>query len=76
MGVARAGHRCPPSQVAARVGQLIHDVFVNGCILAMRPTVAVAVAVPAVASLSCLLIINRRSAATEVAPAASEIAVA
>jgi EmrB/QacA subfamily drug resistance transporter len=65
-----------PSQVAARVGQLIHDVFVNGYILAMRPTVAVAVAVLAVASLSCLLIINRRSAATNVAPTASEIAVA
>jgi hypothetical protein len=78
VGRGQSGASLPaglPSQVAARVGQLIHDVFVNGYILAMRPTVAVAVAVLAVASLSCLLIINRRGVATEAAPA-REIAVA
>jgi EmrB/QacA subfamily drug resistance transporter len=64
-----------PAQVAARVGQLIHDVFVNGYILAMRPTVAVAIAVLAVASLSCLLVVNRRRAAVE-AEAATAVAVA
>lgn len=65
-----------PAQVAARIGQLIHDVFVNGYVAAMRPTVAVAIGVLAVASLSCLLVVNRRRAAGETAARAAEIAVA
>ena len=64
-----------PAQFAARVGQLIHDVFVSGYITAMRPTVAVSVGVLAVASLSCLLVVNRRRTAGRVAPAA-EVAIA
>jgi EmrB/QacA subfamily drug resistance transporter len=64
-----------PAQVAARIGQLIHDVFVNGYILAMRPTVAVAVAVLALASISCLFVINRRSAGVAVGtPAEAAVA--
>jgi EmrB/QacA subfamily drug resistance transporter len=64
-----------PAQVADKVQQLIHDVFVNGYIAAMRPTVGVAVVVLALASLSCLLIINRRASSQE-ARAAVETAVA
>jgi hypothetical protein len=64
-----------PAQVAGRVAQLIHDVFVSAFVLALRPTVAVAVVVLFVASLSCLFVINRpRVAKEQVAPA--EIAVA
>jgi hypothetical protein len=40
-------------------------VFDNGYVLALRPTVAVAVAVLAVASLSCLFVINRRRSSEE-----------
>jgi EmrB/QacA subfamily drug resistance transporter len=72
------GAQLPPNlpvQVAAKMQQLIHDVFVNGYIAAMRPTVAVAVVVLAVASLSCLLIVRRRSSSKE-AVAAVESAVA
>ena len=65
-----------PAQVAARIGQLIHDVFVSGYITAMRPTVAVAVGVLTVASLSCLLVINRRAPAQTAAVPPAEIAVA
>ena len=64
-----------PAQVAGRIAQLIHDVFVNAYVLALRPTVAVAVGVLFVASLSCLFVIHRRRALEpQVAPA--EIAVA
>jgi len=64
-----------PAQVAGRIDQLIHDVFVNAFVLALRPTVAVAVGVLFVASLSCLFVLNRRRVPEQqVAPA--EIAVA
>jgi len=42
-------------------------VFVNAYVIALRPTVAVAVVALAAASLSCLLVINRRRAAVEAA---------
>ena len=64
-----------PAQVAGRVAQLIHDVFVNAYVLALRPTVAVAVGVLFVASLSCLFVLNRRRVAEQQAVPA-EIAVA
>jgi hypothetical protein len=35
-------------------------VFANGYVAALRPTVGVAVVVLALASLSCLLVLNRR----------------
>jgi EmrB/QacA subfamily drug resistance transporter len=64
-----------PPEVVARVQQLVHDVFVNGYVAALRPTVAVSVAVLAVASLSCLLILSRRRTSEEAATAV-EVAVA
>ena len=45
-----------PPDVAQQVGQLVHDVFVNGYIAAMQPTVLVAVGVLLLASLCCLLL--------------------
>jgi hypothetical protein len=56
-----------PAAVVATVERLVHDVFVNGYVIAMRPTVGVAVAVLAVASLTCLLVINRRRVLDEAA---------
>jgi EmrB/QacA subfamily drug resistance transporter len=56
-----------PASVVATVQHLVHDVFVNGYIIAMRPTVGVAVVVLAVASLSCLWVFNGRRHADEVA---------
>jgi MFS family permease len=64
-----------PAQVAGQIAQLIHAVFVNAYVLALRPTVAVAVAVLLLASLSCLFVINRRRAA-EPEVATTEVAVA
>ena len=64
-----------PAQVAAQVNKLIHEVFVNGYIAAMRPTIAVAIGVLAVASLSCLLVINRRRSQAD-ATVPAEMAVA
>jgi EmrB/QacA subfamily drug resistance transporter len=59
-----------PADVVGTVQRLVHDVFVNGYVIAMRPTVGVAVAVLAVASLTCLLVITRRQRPDEVeAPA-------
>jgi EmrB/QacA subfamily drug resistance transporter len=56
-----------PASAVAMVQHLVHDVFVNGYVIAMRPTVAVAVAVLAVASISCLWILNSRRHVGEVA---------
>ena len=56
-----------PPAVIGTVQRLVHDVFVNGYVIAMRPTVGVAVAVLAVASLTCLLVINRRQVHDEAA---------
>jgi EmrB/QacA subfamily drug resistance transporter len=64
-----------PAQALARIEQLVHQVFVNGFINAMRPTVALAVVVLAVAAVSCLLVIGRRRAAAQ-EPAAREVAIA
>ena len=64
-----------PAQIAGQLERLIHEVFNNAYVIALRPTVAVAVGVLFVASLSCLFVINRRRAPQEqVAPA--EVAVA
>jgi hypothetical protein len=65
-----------PPQLAGRIQQLIHDVFVNGYVAALRPTVAVAVVVLAVASLSCILLVNRRQAPNQVAAPTDVAAVA
>jgi EmrB/QacA subfamily drug resistance transporter len=63
-----------PAQLAGKLQQLIHEVFVNGYIAAQRPTVAVAVVVLAAASISCLLVINRRQVSNE-ASAPADMAV-
>jgi EmrB/QacA subfamily drug resistance transporter len=56
-----------PASVVGTVQRLVHDVFANGYVTAMRPTVAVAVVVLAVASLSCLWVLNGRFRADEAA---------
>jgi EmrB/QacA subfamily drug resistance transporter len=56
-----------PAAVVGTVQRLVHDVFVNGYVTAMRPTVAMAVAVLAIASVSCLLVLNRRRVSDDVA---------
>jgi EmrB/QacA subfamily drug resistance transporter len=48
-----------PAQVRQQLLGLVHDVFVNGYVAALRPTVLVAVAALAMASLSCLLVATR-----------------
>ncbi len=49
-----------PPQVAAQVARVAHDVFVNGYVNAMRPTLAVPVAVLLLSALSCAFIQRRR----------------
>jgi hypothetical protein len=65
-----------PAQLSGRFQQLIHDVFVNGYVVALRPTVGVAVVVLAVAALSCILLVNRRYVSKEVAAPVDAAAVA
>jgi hypothetical protein len=56
----------------------VHDVFTQGYILAMRPTIGVGVAILALAALSCVLVSNKKLAAEDVAAEqiAPEVAVA
>ena len=60
-----------PEQVRQQLLALAHDVFVNGYVAALRPTVLVAVVVLAAASLSCVLVVGRRGRDAE-APAEVE----
>jgi hypothetical protein len=63
VGRGQTGASLPANLPASLVGtiqDLVHQVFVNGYVIAMRPTVGVAVAVLAVASVSCVLVLNRR----------------
>ncbi|HSV23426.1 MAG TPA: DHA2 family efflux MFS transporter permease subunit, partial [Xanthobacteraceae bacterium] len=73
VGRGQTGASLPPNLPASVVGavqHLVHDVFVNGYVVAMRPTVGVGVAVLAVASLSCLWVMNgRHRANAKLAPA-------
>src|SRR2546428_11223297 len=55
-----------PAQVATQLQHLVHDVFTQGYILAMRPTIGVGVAILALAALSCLLVSNKKFAAQQV----------
>jgi EmrB/QacA subfamily drug resistance transporter len=48
-----------PPQTAHLVQQLVHDVFVNGFVSALRPTLAVPVVVLLVGALTCLAITRR-----------------
>ncbi len=48
-----------PAPIRQQLLDLVHSVFAHGYLTAMRPTVMVAVAVLAVATLSCLLVVRR-----------------
>ena len=63
VGRGQSGAQLPkglPAQLADKLLQLSHDVFVNGYINAMRPTVGLAVVVLLIAAASCFLIVQRR----------------
>jgi MFS family permease len=60
-----------PPQVSHELSVLVHEVFVNGYVAAMRPTVMVAVVALLIASASCLLITGRRRV-----PAADQVGTA
>jgi MFS family permease len=65
-----------PASVVATVQHLVRGVFDTGYVMAMRPTVGVAVAVLAVASLSCLWVLNGRHRADQAAAPVDAAAVA
>lgn len=68
VGAGQTGAHLPAglqAQLAAQIQQLAHDVFVNGYLIAMQPTVLVAVAVLFVATISCLFIARRPLTARE-----------
>jgi EmrB/QacA subfamily drug resistance transporter len=78
VGRGQEGAKLPsglPSQVLARLQQLTHDVFVNGYITAMRPTVGLAVVVLGIAAASCLFVIGKRRAA-KAEEVSAEVAIA
>ncbi len=54
-----------PPQLSYQLMALVHDVFVNSFVAAMRPTVMVAVAVLVLAAASCLMVKGRRATADE-----------
>jgi hypothetical protein len=62
-----------PPAVASTLERLFHDVFANAYVNAVKPTLAVSIAVLAVGALSCLLI-ERRAKATARANAAERSA--
>ena len=62
-----------PPQAAGQLRQMFHDVFVNGYVDAMRPTITVAISFLVVASVSCLFVVRRkRPAAVRPVPASEE----
>jgi EmrB/QacA subfamily drug resistance transporter len=56
--------RAMPAALASRIERLIHDVFVHGYLAAMRPTLALSVALLLAGAAACVLL-RRRSAADE-----------
>ncbi len=56
-----------PPQLSHQLTALVHEVFVNSYVAAMRPTVMVAVAVLMLASASCLMVRGHRTSADEAA---------
>jgi EmrB/QacA subfamily drug resistance transporter len=69
-GTSGASFQAPPNvppavmhQIQAQITAYFHDVFVNAYLTAMRPTLAISVAVLLVGSLSCLVIERRAVAA-------------
>ncbi len=64
-----------PASIAQQLRQVFHDVFVNGYVNAMRPTLAVPVGLLLIGALSCLAI-ERRKKAEQRAQATQDYAVA
>ena len=58
-----------PADLAAKIGQIAHAIFTNGYVAAMRPTMAMPIAVLALGVLSCLLIKRNPPAPSPEAPA-------
>jgi EmrB/QacA subfamily drug resistance transporter len=58
-----------PAALIPQVRQLIHDVFTRGYITAMRPTLAVPVAILFAGAAACLMLRGGRAAAASAAPA-------
>ena len=54
-----------PAQAAAQIATYFHDVFTNGYVIAMRPTLSISIGVVLLASLSCLFIARRKEAAVQ-----------
>ncbi len=78
VGAGQTGGQLPaglPATAVQQLQQLAHEVFVNGFVTAMRPTLAVPVALLFLGSLSCLAIQRRKKAAGR-APASEDYAVA
>ncbi|TMD49859.1 MAG: DHA2 family efflux MFS transporter permease subunit [Chloroflexi bacterium] len=76
VGVGQTGAQLPagvPPALAPTLERLFHDVFANAYVNAVKPTLAVSIAVLAVGALSCLLI-ERRAKATARADAAERSA--
>jgi EmrB/QacA subfamily drug resistance transporter len=79
VGRGQEGAQLPqglPAQILGRLQQLTHDVFVNGYISAMRPTVALAVLVLGIAAASCVLIVGKRRSTKQAEPVEPEVAIA
>jgi EmrB/QacA subfamily drug resistance transporter len=58
-----------PPQLSQQLTALVHDVFVNAYVAAMRPSVMVGVAALVLACASCFLVIGRRGAPAQEADA-------
>ena len=50
-----------PAQVAARIGQVAHDVFANAYLSAMRPALAVPIGLLLVGALLTTMIVRRKN---------------
>jgi EmrB/QacA subfamily drug resistance transporter len=61
-----------PAQLVPQLRRLIHDVFTHGYITAMRPTLAISVAMLLAGAVACLLLRRRPAAATDAPPPADQ----
>jgi EmrB/QacA subfamily drug resistance transporter len=56
-----------PAPLADQLRALIHEVFVNAFVAAVRPTLAVAAAGPVLGALACLVLVRRRQSSEDIA---------
>ena len=56
-----------PAPLADQLRVLIHEVFVNAFVAAVRPTLAVAAAGPVLGALACLVLVRRRRSYGDIA---------